>query len=55
MNVDVVILVRFGYKVAQVAEQVQQHVIASMDAITGIKSVVNVHVTGISFEKAEIK
>lgn len=55
MTVDVVLLVRYGAKVTQVAEQVQQHVLDSIEAMTGRKAAVNVHVTGISFEKAEIK
>ena len=55
MTIDLVLLVRYGAKVAQVAEQVQQHVMASVEAITGKQAVVNVHVSGISFEKAEIK
>ena len=55
MTVDIILLVRYGSKVAQVAEQVQQHVLGSIEAMTGRQAAVNVHVTGISFEKAEIK
>lgn len=55
MTIDVVLLVRYGSKLVEVAEQVQQRVLASVEAITGREAAVNVHVTGISFEKAEIK
>ena len=53
--VDLLILVRYGYNVADAARRVQQRVAASIEAMTGMETMVNVHVTGISFEKAEIK
>jgi len=53
--VDLLILVRYGYNVADAARRVQQRVATSIEAMTGMEALVNVHVTGISFEKAEIK
>ncbi len=54
-TVEILLMVRYGYSVAVVARKVQDAVSASLEAMTGMKAVVNVHVTGISFEKAEIK
>ena len=54
IRIDVMILVRYGYNVAQTAETVQESIRAAVEAMTGIVCRVNVHVTGISFEKAEI-
>lgn len=53
--IDLLILVRYGYNVADAARRVQRSVSASIEGMTGMETVVNVHVTGISFEKAEIK
>ena len=53
--VDVLIMVRYGYGVQVVAKKVQEAVSASLEDMTGMKPVVNVHVTGISFDKADMK
>ncbi len=53
--VDVLLMVRYGYSVAEVAQKAQEAVFSSVEAMTGMDALVNVHVTGISFEKAEIK
>jgi len=53
--IDLLILVRYGYSVADAARRVQQRVASSVEAMTGMETEVNIHVTGISFEKAEIK
>ena len=55
IRIDVMLQVRYGYNVAQTAETVQETVRAAVEATTGIVCRVNVHVTGISFEKAETK
>ncbi|MBQ0133957.1 MAG: Asp23/Gls24 family envelope stress response protein [Clostridiales bacterium] len=55
VNVDVVLMVRYGYNVAQCAEAVQEKVRSAVEDTTGVICRVNVHVTGISFEKAELK
>ena len=53
--IDVLILVRYGYGVTVVAKKVQEKVAASVEAMTGLKTRVNVHVTGISFDKTDMK
>ena len=53
--VDIVILVRYGYGVTVVAKKVQEQVAANVESMTGLKVTVNVHVTGISFDKTDMK
>lgn len=55
LTVDVVIMVRYGYGVTVVAKKVQEQVAASVESMTGLKVRVNVHVTGIAFEKTDMK
>ncbi len=55
ITLDIILTMRFGHNVARTAESVQEQVSAAVEAMTGIKCKVNVHVTGISFEKAEMK
>lgn len=55
VRLDVVIQVRYGNNVAKTAETLQEQIHSAVEAMTGIECRVNVHVTGISFEKAEIK
>lgn len=50
--VDVIITVSYGSKVVQVARNVQDKVMTAVQATTGIQQAqVNVHVSGIAFEK----
>ncbi len=51
ITVDVLIMVRFGCNVTQVAQKVQEAVASSVEAMTALHAVVNVHVSGVSFEK----
>lgn len=52
IKVDAIILVRYGSNIVNVAREVQSSVTEAVQAITGIsKSEVNVHVSGVSFEK----
>ena len=53
--VDVVLTVRYGYGITDVAKKVQTAVSESLESMTGLKIVTNVHVSGISFEKTDIK
>ena len=55
LTVDVVIMVRYGYGVTVVAKKVQEQVAASVESMTGFKVRVNVHVTGIAFDKTDMK
>lgn len=50
--VDVIITVKYGCKIVDVAKAVQDKVISAIQATTGVEDiVVNVHVSGIAFEK----
>ena len=53
--IDVLLMVRYGDNVAEAGRKVQDAVGSAVEAMTGMNAEVNVHVTGISFEKAEIK
>lgn len=55
IRLDLILLIHYGYNVAETAETVQERIRSAVEAMTGIVCRVNVHVTGISFEKAEIK
>ena len=50
--IDVLITVRYGYAVADVARKVQEEVYSSVDSMTNLKGKINVHVTGIAFDKS---
>ena len=52
IKVDAVILVRYGCNIVNVAKEVQNSVTEAVQAITGIdKAEVNVHVSGVAFDK----
>ena len=55
LTVDVVIMVRYGFGITVVAKKVQEQVAASVESMTGLKVRVNVHVTGIAFDKTDMK
>ncbi len=52
VNVDAIIMVRYGSNVVSVAKQVQQTVTAAVESMTGMgQPIVNVHVSGVAFDK----
>ena len=52
ITVDIIIMVRYGSNVVGVAQQVQDAVTAAVESMTGMGSpVVNVHVSGVAFDK----
>ena len=51
ITVDVLIMVVFGCVITDVAKKVQLAVSNALEAMTGLSSVVNVHVSGVSFPK----
>ena len=53
--IDILIMVRYGYGVTVVAKKVQDQVAVSVEDMTGLKTVVNVHITGIAFDKTDMK
>ena len=55
VTVDVAIMVRYGYGVTVTAKKIQEQAAASVESMTGLAVRVNVHVTGIAFDKADMK
>ncbi len=53
--IDVLIMVRYGYAVTVVAKKVQEQAATAVQDMGGLKARVNVHVTGISFDKTDMK
>lgn len=51
ITVDTLIVVRYGNAIAKVAENVQDAVIRAVEDMTSMKPVVNVHVSGVAFDK----
>jgi uncharacterized alkaline shock family protein YloU len=52
ITIDVVIMVKFGFKITSVASQVQDAVASAVESMTGFGlPLVNVHVGGVAFEK----
>lgn len=52
MTVDVIIMVRYGCNVVGVAQQVQDAVTQAVESMAGMGTpVVNVHVSGVAFDK----
>lgn len=52
LAVDLSLLVKFGSNIQSVANSVQKAVAAELESVVGLKvSAVNVHVSGIAFEK----
>lgn len=52
IKVDAVILVKYGCNIINVAKNVQDSVTETVQSVTGIeKAEVNVHVSGVAFEK----
>ncbi len=52
MTIDVIIMVKYGNMVTEVAAQVQSAVASAVESMTGMgMPIVNVHVGGMAFEK----
>ena len=52
MVIDVIIMVKYGSNVVEVASAVQEAVTSNVQCMTGVEQVtVNVHVSGIAFDK----
>ena len=51
ITVDVLIVVRAPGSITDTAIHVQDAVCSEVESITGMNTVVNVHVTGVSFDK----
>lgn len=51
VTIDVVVNVRLGGSITDIALRVQETVCREVESVTGMKAVVNVHVTGVTFDK----
>lgn len=52
--IDLYVIVEFGAKIPEVAEQIQKKVREAVDAMTGLIAVeINIHIQGVAFEKHE--
>lgn len=49
--IDITVMIRYGYSVAKVANAAQCAVISALESMTGITPVVNIHVSGVAFDK----
>ena len=49
--IDITVMIRYGYSVAKVAGAAQCAVISAVEAMTGMIPTVNVHVSGVAFDK----
>lgn len=49
--VDVTVMIRYGSGIAKVASAAQSAVISAIESMTGITPKVNVHVSGVAFDK----
>lgn len=51
VQIDAAILVRYGESIAAIGERAQAAAAAAVESMTGLPSVVNILVAGVSFEK----
>ena len=49
--IDITVMIRYGYSLAKVAGNAQTTVIAAVESMTGVTPVVNLHVSGVAFDK----
>ena len=52
VNLDVSVLIQYGFQVTDVAQKVQEKVKSAVETMAGLEvGYINVHVTGVAFEK----
>ena len=51
IRVDAAILARYGDSIAAIGERAQKSAVTAVENTTGLKSTVNIHVSGVSFDK----
>ena len=51
VTIDVIVNVKLGGSITDIAIQMQEAVCREVESVTGMEAVVNVHVTGVTFEK----
>jgi len=53
--IDLFVVVEFGARIPDVAQQIQRNVKNSIESMTGLKVVeINIHVQGVNFEKVDM-
>jgi uncharacterized alkaline shock family protein YloU len=56
VKVDISIMVKYGYKIHQISEDVQKRIVTAIETMVGMQvSEVNVNVVGLKFEKSSRK
>lgn len=54
--IDLFVIIEFGARIPEVAQQIQRNVKNAVESMTGLKVVeTNIHVQGVAFEKSEAK
>lgn len=54
--IDLFVIVEFGARIPDVAQQIQHNVKNSVESMTGLKVVeINIHVQGVAFDKPDVK
>ena len=51
ITIDVIVNVKLGGSITEIAARIQDAVCRELESVTGMSAVVNVHVTGVSFDK----
>ena len=51
ITIDIIVMIRYGNVIAKVASKAQSAVISAVESMTGITPTVNIHVTGVAFDK----
>ncbi len=51
ITIDVIVNVKLGGSITDIALRIQDAVCREVESVTGMSAVVNVHVTGVSFDK----
>ena len=51
VNIDITVMVRCGTNITGIGEKIQKSVSAAVESMTGLRSAVNVHISGVSFDK----
>ena len=51
VRVDAAIYAKYGESIASIGEKAQTAAAAAVEAMTGLRSVVNIHIAGVTFDK----
>lgn len=51
ISIDIAVMVRFGAVISKAAAEAQSAVISAVESMTGLTPAVNIHVTGVAFDK----